>query len=131
MQRERGNFCNSSITITGVVKLHYWLSSLRGSFHTCIPPPSSLSSPGVVLRSAGALPQCEPWMGCSGSREPSRVGTPSQYQTLPQMGQTGNCTDQNTVCCAPLLVHIPLLSHAVRITERERIGKTSQQYSQF
>lgn len=115
---------NSCYTVTGVVKLQPRHSFPHGSSHTCIPPPPSLAFPGLRLRSAGAQPQCEPWTGRSGNRWPGGGGPLHQYpalQTQLQMGQTGSCTDQNTVCCALLLCRIRLLSRAVRMTDRGKI----------
>lgn len=53
-------------------------------------------------------------MGRSVSR-----GTGGPPQTPLQMGRTGSCTGRNTACCALLPCRIRLLSHAVRMKERE------------
>lgn len=125
-QKYPASLFNSRNTVTGVWKLQPRRSLPHGSSHTCIPPPPSLASPGLwLLHSEGAQPQCEPWMGRSGSKGPGGGGPPCQYpalQTPLRMGQTGSCTGQNTVCCALSLCRIRLLSHAVGMTERGEIG---------
>lgn len=89
-------------------------SSPHGSSHTCTPPPPSLACPGPRPRSAGAQSLCELLMGRSVSR-----GTGGPPQTPFRMGRTGSCTGRNTACCALLPCRIRLLSHAVRMKERE------------
>lgn len=107
--------------VTAVVELQPPHSFPPGSSHTCIPPLPSLFSPGLWLpHSAGARPQCEPWMGRSGSRGTCGAGRPSWWRdlrTLPRMERTGSCTGRNTACCAPSPCCIRVLSHAVGMAE--------------
>lgn len=65
-------------SVTAVLERQPPRCSPPGSSHTCIPPLPSLFSPGLWLpHSAGARPQCGPWMGRSGSRGTCGAGRPS------------------------------------------------------